>query len=165
MNCLSRVVLLPGAGVLILTLAASAQTWRQDPYYSPRNDPYDRNGDAYQQRGYGYGGSQEYLIGRVLADLNRAAAGARLDSHERNHFDEAAGKLQEFEARWARGKFDTGKLDKAIQSLEHLANADRVRGRDRYMLARDREDLRRFRASRGGYSDYGYRDYRDPNRR
>src|SRR5439155_1332087 len=69
--------------------------------------------------------------------------------HERNGDYEVAGNLQEFEARWARGKFDTGKLDKAIHNLEHLAGADRVRGRDRDMLARDLEDLRRFRASRG----------------
>ena len=45
--------------------------------------------------------------------------------------------------------FDTGKLDKAIHNLEHLAEADRVRGRDREMLSRDLYDLRQFRASRG----------------
>jgi hypothetical protein len=148
-----------GAGALILNSAA----WGQD--YPPRNDPYYRNNDPYQQRGYGgndYGRDQGYLIGRVMSDLNRAAASARLDGHERKHFDEVAQNLQDFQARWARGKFDTGKLDKAIHNLEHLADADRVRGRDRDMLARDLDDLRRFRASRGGYSGYGYRDYRDP---
>ena len=150
-----------GAGALILNSTA----WGQDPYYSPRNDPYYRNNDPYQQRGYGwnnYGQDSGYLIGRVMSDLNRAAASARLDGHERKHFDEVAQNLQDFQARWARGKFDTGKLDKAIHNLEHLADADRVRGRDRDMLARDLDDLRRFRASRGGYSGYGYRDYRDP---
>jgi hypothetical protein len=100
---------------------------------------------------YGYGRNQLYLIDRVMTDLNRAAERARLDGHERKHFDEVAGNLQEFEARWARGKFDTGKLDKAIHNLEHLAEADRVRGRDRDMLAEDLEDLRELRASRGGY--------------
>ena len=86
-----------------------------------------------------------------MSDLSQAAERARLDGHERKHFDDVAGNLQEFEARWARGKFDTGKLDKAIHNLEHLAEADRVRGRDRDMLARDVEDLRQFRASRGRY--------------
>jgi len=150
-----------GCGVLALGLASNAQTW-QDPYYTPRNDPYYRNRDGYaddrysQQRAYGYGRNGQFLIDRVMADLNRAAERARLDGHETKHFDEVAGNLQEFEARWARLKFDTDKLDKAIHNLEHLADADRIRGRDRDMLARDLEDLREFRASRGRY-------YENPN--
>src|SRR5882672_4705038 len=156
MSRFSSVVLL-GSGVLILSLAANAQTWGQGPYYPQRDDPYYRNDPnsgynddrysrqrsyyPYQNRygndRYGYGRNQDSLIGRVLADLNMAASNARLDGHERKHFDEAAGKLQEFEGRWVQGKFDTGRLDKAIQNLEHLADADRVRGRDRDMLARD----------------------------
>ena len=151
-----------GYGVLALGLAANAETWWQDPNYTPRQDAYYRNRDSYtddrysQQRAYGYRRNQQFLIDRVMTDLNRAAESARLDGHERKHFDEVAGNLQEFAARWARGKFDTGKLDKAIHNLEHLAEADRVRGRDRDMLARDLADLRQFRASRGRY-------YENPN--
>jgi hypothetical protein len=155
-------------GVLILGLAANAQTRGQDPYQAPRTDPYYRNRDGYgddrysQQRPYGYGRNDQSLIDRVMTDLNRAAEGARLDGHERRHFDEVAGNLQDFESRWARGKFDTGKLDKAIHNLEHLAEADRVRGRDRDMLARDLEALRQFRASRGRYDQNPsyYRNWR-----
>lgn len=140
MNRVSRIC----SGVLILGLAAAnAQTWSRDPY--------SRDNRAR----YGYGQVDRSPIGRILADLNRAARGAYLDGHERKHIDEAARNLQEFEARWARGKFDTGKLDRAIRSLEHLAEADRVRGRDRDMLARDMQDLRQFRATRG-------RDYQNP---
>ena len=145
-------------GCEVLALAANAQTW-QNPYHRPRNDPYYRNRDGYaddrysQQGAYGYGRNAQFLIDRVMADLNRAAQRARLDGHERKHFDEVAGNLQEFEARWARGRFDTGKLDKAIHNLQHLADADRVRGRDRDMLAQDLEDLREFRASRGRYDE------------
>ena len=129
-----------GYGVLALGLAANAQTWGQDPRYTPRNDPYYRNGR-----------NQQSPINRVMIDLNRAADRARLDGHEAKHFDEVARNLREFEDRWARGKFDTGKLDRAINSLQHLAEADRVRGRDRDMLDRDLQDLRQFRASRGRY--------------
>ena len=142
-------------GVLALGLAANAQTWRQDPYDRSR-DRYDD--DRYSQQGrYGSG-----LIDRVMSDLNRAAERARLDGHEVKHFDEVARNLEEFGSRWARGKFDTGKLDKAIHNLEHLAEADRVRGRDRDMLARDLEDLRQFRASRGRYGQNPnyYRNWR-----
>jgi hypothetical protein len=62
-----------------------------------------------------------------------------------------AGSLQDFQVRLSRGKFDNGKLDKAIHNLEHLAQADRVRGRDREILSRDLYDLRQFRTTRGGY--------------
>ena len=167
------------SGILAFSVAASAQSrgpyyqqQRDDPYY--RNGPDDRNypnrggGDnRYPQQGgygndrYGYGGNQGSLIARVLGDLDRAASNARLDRHESKHFDEVARKLQEFEERRAQGKFDTGKLDKAIQNLEHLADADRVSGRDRDMLARDLQDLRQFRSMGGRYSNYGDRDYRD----
>ena len=96
-----------------------------------------------------------------MSDINRAASNARrLDGHERKHFDEAARKLQDFQYRLDQGRFDTGKLDKAIENLQHLANADRVRGRDLDILAQDLSALRQFRSSRGGYSD-GYGDYRN----
>jgi hypothetical protein len=132
----------------VLTVCASAQSWQQDPYY--RDDPRSRGGYS-QQGGYGdgYGRNQQFLIQRVMSDLDQAARRARLDGHEVDHFNEVARSLQEFQARWARGKFDSGKLDKAIHNLEHLADADRVRGRDREMLSRDLYDLRQFRASRG----------------
>jgi len=130
-----------GCGVLFLTLSAGAQTY----------DPYYRNDDPYNRQRYGYGQNQDYLIGRVMSDLNQAASRAYVDDHERKHFDEVAGALQDFQSRWSRGRFDTGKLDKAIHNLEHLAQAERVGGRDREMLTRDLYDLRQFRATRGGY--------------
>jgi hypothetical protein len=83
-----------------------------------------------------------------MSDLDQAVRHAHLDGHELGHFNEVARSLQEFQSKWARGKFDSGKLDKAIHNLEHLAEADRVRGRDREMLSRDLYDLRQFRASR-----------------
>ncbi|MDQ2945128.1 MAG: hypothetical protein M3Y27_04170, partial [Acidobacteriota bacterium] len=107
---------------------------------------------------YGPDGS---LIGRVLSDIDRVASNSRVDDHERKHFYEASRRLQEFEERWARGNFDNGKLDKAIENLQHLADADQVRGRDRDMLYRDLSDLRQFRSTRGRYSNGGYRDDRD----
>ncbi len=133
-----------GCGVLAVSDAANAQSW---PW-----DPYDRNG-GYSDEGYsyGYGRNSLYLVDRVMSDLDQAARRARLDDHEVDHFNEVARNLQEFQSRWARGKFDAGKLDKAIHNLEHLAEADRVRGRDRDMLSRDLYDLRQFRASRGRY--------------
>jgi hypothetical protein len=132
-------------GCGVLAVGASAQSWPRDPYY--QDDARYRGG--YSQPGYGYGRNQQFLVDRVMSDLDRAARGGRLDGHEVDHFNEAARSLQEFQSKWARGKFDRGKLDKAIHNLEHLADADRVRGRDREILSRDLYDLRQFRASAG----------------
>ena len=146
MHRLSRVILL-GSGILVLSLTAHDS---DSSYNGGRNSG---------QGGYYSNSNTGSLIGRVLTDLAVAVRNARMDRHERKHFDDAAERLQEFEHRWAQGKFDRGRLDKAIQSIEHLVDADQVRGRDRAMLARDLQDLRQFRASGGGYDRY------DRNRR
>lgn len=150
----SRVVT---SGLLALGLVAVAQA--QDPYYrNDRNGGYRDGGYANDRNGYGQNGS---LIGRVMSDIDRAASNSWVDDHERKHFYEAGRKLQEFEERAARGNFDNGKLDRAIDNLQHLVNSDQVRGRDRDILYRDVTELRQFRATRGGYSNRGYRDYRE----
>lgn len=182
-------IVLCGSAALIFSLAAQAQTYGPGPYGRQQVDPYygndpnyrnypDRGGynndDRYsQQRGYypdqgrygydryGYGGNPGPLIGRVLADLDRAGENARFDGHERKHFEKAARQLEQFEDRRRQGKFDNGKIHAAIGELDHLVRADRVNRRDRQILARDREDLRQFSFSRGRYSNYGYRDNRD----
>ena len=178
-----------GSAALILSVAAQAQTYGQGPYGRQQDDPYYRNDPTYrnypdrggynnndrysQQRGYypdqgrygndryGYGDNRHPLIGRVLSDLDRAAGNARFDGRERKHFEEAARQLEQFEDRRMQGKFDNGKIHEAIEELDHLVKSDRVSGRDREILARDREELRQFSSSRGGYSNYGYRENRD----
>ena len=145
--------------LIVLMLVVGASTFAQyrepDPYYRNRGSYPD---DRYSQpRTNEYGRNQQFLVSRVMSDLNRAAERARVDGHEAKHFNEVARNLQDFQARWAQGKFDSGKLDKAIRNLEHLVEANRVRGRDRDMLARDVNELRQFRASRG--YDWNRNDY------
>jgi hypothetical protein len=105
--------------------------------------PYNRGG---------YSSSAD-LIGRVLSDLDRARSYARVDHHEREHFDQARRDLLIFRDHYYHGKFDKDRLDGAIDNLHHLVDADQVHPRDRQVLARDTEALRDFRASRGGYRD------------
>jgi len=126
----------------VLTVCASAQSWQQDPYY--RDDPRSRGG--YSQQGVTAMAmvvtNSSYTA--LMSDLDQAARRARSTAMRSTTSTKSPGSLQEFQARWARGKFDSGKLDKAIHNLEHLADADRVRGRDRETLSRDLYDLRQF---------------------
>ena len=155
----SKIAIL-SSGLFVFGLVANAQT-----YGPPRDDPYyrdDRNGggqyrdDDYRQRRDNRYGSRQggSLIGQVLSDIDRAARQSWVDNHERKHFYEASRKLQEFEERWARGNWDNGKLDKAIENLQHLAESDQVRGREREVLYRDLNELRQFRSGRGRNSSW-----------
>jgi len=143
-----------GSFVMFSTLAP-AQIYGGGPYGDPRRD------DPYYGGRYGrYGRGTNSVIDRVRYDLSDAArANVYLDNHERKHFDTAQRELDKFEQRWTQGRFDTGPLDKAITSMQHLANSDQMSRRDRSMLARDLNALRDFRANRG--SD-GYGGYYDP---
>src|SRR5690242_5130056 len=97
-----------GCGILAVSGAANAQSRPRDPY--DRDDPYYRSGSSYgyggdsgDRYGYGYGRNSQYLVDRVMSDLDQAARRARLDGHEADHFNEVARNLQEFQSRWARG--------------------------------------------------------------
>lgn len=90
-------------------------------------------------------------VERSMMDLQRAARNARyVDRHERRHFDRAMSELARFQDRWRQGRFDKGRLDKAIDNIKHLVNSRRLHPGDRRMLAADLASLRDFRA-RGGY--------------
>ena len=58
-----------------------------------------------------------------------------------------------------RRQWDNGRLDHAIDALNHLANAQQLDPRSRRLMADDANLLRQFRASRGNYNNgpYGYR--------
>ncbi|HXJ38629.1 MAG TPA: hypothetical protein VNH18_05085 [Bryobacteraceae bacterium] len=140
---------------LLMAGATFAQTWRDDPYY--RGDRRDyRDPAPYSDDRYAPDNRGANIVRRVISDLDRAASNSRADGHERKHFNEAVRKLNEFEDKWSRGRFDAGKLESAIDNLEHLADADRVHPRDRSILSRDLAELRQFRATRGRYADDGY---------
>ncbi|MBK5292879.1 MAG: hypothetical protein JJE04_14550 [Acidobacteriia bacterium] len=118
-----------------------------------------RRAQPRQNRNDSYAGGS--VMDRVQNDLSRAAANSYTDGHERGHFNKAQQALQQFESRWAQGNFDQGRLDEAINSLQHLVESNQVNRRDRSVLANDLAVLRNFRASRGqsindgAYGGYG----------
>jgi hypothetical protein len=144
------------AFTLLLSTGAFARDYRDRDGWR-RDDNY-RDGD------YGYGngrGVRADVVSRVLSDLDRSRSYRYVDSHDRKHYESARRELERFQSSWAGGRFDTGRLDKAIDNLKHLAQSDRVERGERNRFARDIEDLRDFRAS-GGYNNGGYRNGRYP---
>jgi hypothetical protein len=127
------------------------------PAVHARDYDYDR-----ERWGYGNRRSDDFgryrpggagIVDRTMSDLRRAASRNRVDSHERDHFRRAVNELQTFRYRLAEGRFDEGRLNRAIEDLEHLSNARQLHPADRRILAQDMYELRDFRrwAARGGY--------------
>jgi hypothetical protein len=148
--------------LLFTTLAFGYQDrdWRyrdrdQDRYRGYGDDRYRDRDYGYENGGYGRS-MRNNVVGRVITDLDRSRSYRRVSDHDRKHYEKAREELQRFQSNWENGKFDTGRLDKAIDNLKDLAQSDRVDPRERQMFARDIEDLRAFRSNRG-YSD-GYRN-------
>ena len=155
--------LITAGALLVASVAANAQIYRDDPYYRNdpyRNDPYYRNAPYGNNGSYGqYGQYGQYGrngrgndpaagVDRVARDVSMVARQYAQGDHARR----ALSELQSFQDRWARqGRFDTGNLDRAIDSLKPMVNSSRLDGRARSMIARDIDMLRSSRASGGGY--------------
>lgn len=106
------------------------------------DDRYDRRSRGRQSGIYGRTADP---IGQSLRDVQYVWSRARVDGHERDHFRKVVESLQRFQDRASRGKFDRGQLDRAIDNLEHLAQADQIHPQGRQMLRQRLYDLRSFR--------------------
>jgi hypothetical protein len=121
--------------------------------------PWGQQGGIYQDRGgWQRSGSP---VHRVLADLDRIQGRSRVDGHERDHFNKARQELYRFEERWRDGRFDSGRLNKAMDNIEHLTRSRQIHPRDRSVLAQDLRMLGQLRSGRGSYGRNGPFGYRD----
>lgn len=100
-----------------------------------------------------YSRHRDVLFDRVQEDLNRAQADAYPTHEVRSRFEHARHELGEFMDKWRSGRLDRGKLDDAISSVQHAADARGLQSRDRDLLLRDLTRMRDFRAT-GGYRGY-----------
>src|SRR5262245_20002056 len=98
-----------GFGLFLAAATSNAQTYGYGdrPYY--QGDRYSYNGRSY---GYGRAGSP---VDQALYDLSRVGRNAYVDHHERDHFRHAQEDLGRFQERWSQGRFDRGRLDRAIE--------------------------------------------------
>ena len=106
------------------------------------DDRYDRRS---RDRQSGIYGRVADPVDRSLRDVQYVWSRSRVDGHERDHFRKVMDSLQRFQDRAARGRFDRGQLDRAIDNLEHLAQAGQIHPQGRQLLRQRLYDLRSFR--------------------
>jgi hypothetical protein len=112
--------------------------------------PYGDRDYARQDRG---------MFDKARMDLEHASAYLYASPADRKRFDEARGKLFDFEIRFDQGRYDKHELDGAIDRIQHVVNSNSLDPRDRGALSDDlrrMRDYREFRNHRGEY-EYGYR--------
>ena len=146
---LAALVLAPpefhGAQRATFVLVDDDEDYRDRGYYGQRPDDGYARRDGYYSRGRGGGYSP---ASRAIRDLESIASRSRVDRHEYKHFSRAIRELYAFEDRLRRGRFDKGRLDGAIENINHLAQADQIHPRDRTRLRGHLYELRRFRSRR-----------------
>lgn len=85
------------------------------------------------------------LIARVQNDLQRAADFTYNNHKERDRYRDVQGRLSGFDRELARGHFDKGKLDDAINDLKDVVRKNTLESHDRDELAHDLADLQTLR--------------------
>lgn len=102
---------------------------------------------AYGQydRPYGdrdYARQDRAIFDRARMDLDRASGYPYASGADRKRFDEARGRLYDFQIRFDQGRYDKHQLDGAIDRIQHVLNSNSLDPHDRGALA---DDLRRMR--------------------
>lgn len=101
--------------------------------------PYGDRDYARQDRG---------LFDRARIDLDRASAYPYASPGDRKRFDEARGKLYEFQLRFDQGRYDSHHLDEAIDRIRHVVESNSLDPRDRGALSDDLRRMQDYRAFR-----------------
>jgi hypothetical protein len=105
------------------------------------SDPYGRSwGPTQQWR------SDNRLIDSIQNDISRIGQRSAWDGWAVKQFSQAVENLERFQLEAARGKFDRGRLDRAIDNLNRLLTAPELHPRDKQRIAFHRDELRYFRA-------------------
>lgn len=146
-----RQFLLAAIVMAAITIPAAADDRRGNQRYQGYGYGYgDRNGYD-RDRDYGY--RPQYRSGNpvtaAMRDLEFVFRRSRVDNHEANHFRRALRELADFDRNARRGRFDRGSLDRAMDNMADLAQADQLHPRDRQLIARRLQELNYLRGRAG----------------
>lgn len=154
MTSLKSQAVLIGTSLLLSATLFAQSPWGRNGRYDDRyrDDRNGRYGDDRYRRGGGYGRNGIGLVDRVISHLDGTRSYGHNDDHELKHYEKARNDLYRFRDNWSRGKFDKGRLNSAIEHIDHIVDSRQVHPRERQILARDLSDLRSFRS--GGDDRY-----------
>ena len=77
------------------------------------------------------------LIAKTQEDLRRASEFMRSKNKERTRYEKAQRELSEFDRKLAKGNFDKGKLNAAMDELREVVKDNTLESRDRDALTAD----------------------------
>ena len=117
---------------IVLSFALAAGLGVADDRYNPRRHQADP-------------------VSQTLRDVQYVWSRSRVDGHESGHFRKVVDSLQRFQDQASRGRFDRGRLDRAIDNLDDLAQADQIHPESRRLLRQRLHDLRGLREGGGRY--------------
>jgi len=117
--------------IIIVAAMAAAGTLAM-AQYGPEGGPYQPD-------------SVSSLIDRVHTDLNQGYTVWKMHGGDRDRLNGAEKELREFSQQWRSGKFDKGKLDHAISSVQHVLDNNHLAGQERDALSTDVDQLRGMR--------------------
>jgi len=66
------------------------------------------------------------LVDRVHTDLDHAYRVRHFSNDDRERLNHAEKDLREFAQTWDKGKFDVGRLDDAISSIQHVLDDNKL---------------------------------------
>jgi len=130
------------------TLLAQYGGYRSTDPYGRSNGRYETNRGGYNN-GYGNNQNGQRGIDSIQTDLSRIGQRAAWDGWAVKQFSQAVSNLEEFQLKASRGKFDRGRLDKAIDNLNRLLTAPELHPRDKQRIASHRDQLRYIRSRNG----------------
>ena len=85
------------------------------------------------------------LVDRVHTDLDHAYGVWHFSNDDRERLNHAEKELREFAQTWDKGKFDVGRLDNSIGSIQHVLDTNKIPQSDRAALSDDVTQLHRMR--------------------
>jgi hypothetical protein len=113
-----------------------------DGYYREREESFRRE----NWRGH--------LFQQVRSDLEYVASTTFQTGGDRHRFEQTFHELDELQGKLSARRYDERELDEVIGALQHVVRDNRLRPRDRDLLADDLNRLREFRAR---HDEYGAR--------
>jgi hypothetical protein len=85
------------------------------------------------------------LVDRVHTDLDHAYGTFHFSNDDRERLNHAEKDLREFAQTWDQGKFEVGRLDDAIASIQHVLDNNKLPETDRAAISDDVAQLRKMR--------------------